>query len=224
MNNPTPPSHVPAEEERARRNVVRVTRECRWRPCASVDWLIHHRAVGLYPLLACIVCYAAAASVQGPHTPYVVATRIFTEFVVWWVGLGVLSSIGLGTGMHSGLLFLFPHILKVCRSAEACGATGFDTKGNMWFAMGADELFSCEGASKSASWLNVWLAVLPAAVLWGGGTAAGEIPPYWISFMAAKVREAGQLGIGGDTAVLCVFVCAVHARIGRMKRETPQSQ
>jgi vacuole membrane protein 1 len=33
--------------------------------------------------------------------------------VVWWVGLGVLSSIGLGTGMHSGLLFLFPHMLKV---------------------------------------------------------------------------------------------------------------
>ena len=35
-------------------------------------------------------------------------------YVVWWVGLGILSSIGLGTGMHSGLLFLFPHMLKVC--------------------------------------------------------------------------------------------------------------
>lgn len=37
----------------------------------------------------------------------------WVKYVVWWVGLGVLSSIGLGTGMHSGLLFLFPHILKV---------------------------------------------------------------------------------------------------------------
>jgi hypothetical protein len=37
----------------------------------------------------------------------------WTLYVVWWVGLGVLSSIGLGTGMHSGLLFLFPHMLKV---------------------------------------------------------------------------------------------------------------
>ena len=36
-----------------------------------------------------------------------------TSYVIWWVGLGVLSSIGLGTGMHSGLLFLFPHMLKV---------------------------------------------------------------------------------------------------------------
>lgn len=34
-------------------------------------------------------------------------------YAVWWVGLGILSSIGLGTGMHSGLLFLFPHMLKV---------------------------------------------------------------------------------------------------------------
>jgi hypothetical protein len=34
-------------------------------------------------------------------------------YVTWWLGLGVLSSIGLGTGMHSGLLFLFPHMLKV---------------------------------------------------------------------------------------------------------------
>jgi hypothetical protein len=36
-------------------------------------------------------------------------------YTTWWISLGVLSSIGLGTGMHSGLLFLFPHMLKVCR-------------------------------------------------------------------------------------------------------------
>lgn len=34
------------------------------------------------------------------------------KYVVWWVGLGILSSIGLGTGMQSGVLFLFPHMLK----------------------------------------------------------------------------------------------------------------
>ena len=36
------------------------------------------------------------------------------EYIVWWVGLGVLSSIGMGTGLQSGVLFLFPHIVKVC--------------------------------------------------------------------------------------------------------------
>ena len=87
-----------------------------------VDWLVHHRRTGLYPLITLIAAYAIAAAVPGAHTPYLDEIRVDAEFVVWWVGLGVLSSIGLGTGMHSGLLFLFPHILKVCRSAEACGA------------------------------------------------------------------------------------------------------
>ena len=160
-----------------------------------VDWLVHHRRTGLYPLITLIAAYAIAAAVPGAHTPYLDEIRVDAEFVVWWVGLGVLSSIGLGTGMHSGLLFLFPHILKVCRSAEACGAVGFDTRANMWFAMGGDDLFACESSSDvsaPATWLNVWLACLPAAVLWGGGTAAGEIPPYYISLLAARAGKENE--------------------------------
>ncbi len=34
-------------------------------------------------------------------------------FVIWWVGLGVASSIGFGTGLHTFLLYLGPHIAKV---------------------------------------------------------------------------------------------------------------
>jgi hypothetical protein len=45
-------------------------------------------------------------------------------YVTWWLGLGVLSSIGLGTGMHSGLLFLFPHMLKVRAVGGAAAAVG----------------------------------------------------------------------------------------------------
>ena len=41
------------------------------------------------------------------------------QYLVWWLGLGVLSSVGLGTGMHSGLLFLFPYMLKVCLALQA---------------------------------------------------------------------------------------------------------
>lgn len=33
--------------------------------------------------------------------------------VAWWILLGVLSSVGFGTGLHSGIMFLFPHIMKV---------------------------------------------------------------------------------------------------------------
>jgi hypothetical protein len=31
------------------------------------------------------------------------------------------------------------------------------------------------------------LQLLPAGILWGAGTAAGEIPPYFVSFSAAKL-------------------------------------
>jgi vacuole membrane protein 1 len=54
---------------------------------------------------------AAGAFCRGPNR--VLDLQAWVKYVVWWVGLGVLSSIGLGTGMHSGLLFLFPHMLKV---------------------------------------------------------------------------------------------------------------
>ena len=40
---------------------------------------------------------------------------------LWWVGLGVLSSVGLGTGLHTFLLYLGPHIAAVTMAAYECG-------------------------------------------------------------------------------------------------------
>ena len=45
--------------------------------------------------------------------------ELWLQYLVWWVGLGVLSSIGLGSGVHSGLLFLFPHMLKARPAASS---------------------------------------------------------------------------------------------------------
>ena len=42
-----------------------------------------------------------------------------------WVGLGVLSSVGLGTGLHTFLLYLGPHIAAVTLAAYECGSTDF---------------------------------------------------------------------------------------------------
>ena len=51
--------------------------------------------------------------VEGPYTHAINEVEKVIMFIVWWVGLGILSSIGLGSGMHTGVLFLFPHIMKV---------------------------------------------------------------------------------------------------------------
>lgn len=68
----------------------------------------------------CLPCCLAFYSHDGPlpsccpPSPFTFhPLQLYAEYGLWWVGLGVLSSIGLGTGMHSGLLFLFPHMLKV---------------------------------------------------------------------------------------------------------------
>ena len=158
----------------------------------ALRWLHRHRFLALYPLLLLVVLVSLAASITGPHTPFITDARITTEFVVWWLGLGVLSSIGLGTGMHSGLLFLFPHILKVCRSAEACDGVGFDTRNNMWFTMGGEDLFECDNVSKDDTWMNVGLAVLPAAVTWGAGTAIGVILPYSLNYLTATAGKENE--------------------------------
>lgn len=74
-------------------------------------------------------------------------------FSLYWLGLGVVSSIGLGTGLHTGLLYLFPHVIKIAREN------------------GSDQI-----------WLSISQLYYPT-VLWGIGTALGEIPPYYMARM-----------------------------------------
>ncbi len=138
----------------------------------------------------------------------------YAAFAVWWVGLGVLSSIGLGTGMHTGMLFLFPHILQVCLAGSACNHLQFSTTTDVWFRVGA-ECFHCLApvtpGPPAVTFTQLWLAALPAAFLWGLGTAAvcfcsfvrrvvtcegggrqGEVPPYWVSRAAARAGQVDE--------------------------------
>jgi membrane protein YqaA with SNARE-associated domain len=107
---------------------------------------------------------------------------------VWWMTLGVLSSVGLGTGMHSGLLFLFPHIFLTCAAANLCGHTNFWTYPVNIIYGPRNRTFQCISAVAAAD-VSLWarvLKVVPWCVIWGAGTAIGEIPPYALSYAAAK--------------------------------------
>jgi len=108
--------------------------------------------------------------------------------VLWWFGLGVLSSVGLGTGMHSGLLFLFPHIFLSCRAADACGNSNFWTYPTNIFYGPRDRVFTCIGDAEPEP-VSLWirfLKIMPWCIIWGGGTALGEVPPYLLAYAAAK--------------------------------------
>ncbi|KAK7201002.1 SNARE associated Golgi protein [Novymonas esmeraldas] len=111
---------------------------------------------------------------------------------LYWIVLGVLSSIGLGTGMHSGLLFLFPHIYRTCAAVQSCGNANFWTYPTNFFYGPQERTFVClapesepELTASRMSLLQYLVKVVPACMLWGTGTALGEVPPYALSYAAA---------------------------------------
>jgi len=112
-------------------------------------------------------------------------------YTAWWFTLGVSSSIGLGTGAHTGTLFLFPHICAVVRTAEKRGALDFDHSTDMWslpYPQLAKSFVipSTPGKPANMAYWDLYWAVLYPVIVWGVGTALGELPPYLVSYSAAK--------------------------------------
>jgi membrane protein YqaA with SNARE-associated domain len=142
-----------------------------------------------FVLLPLALAWVAATLVEGEHHALLLDEFNATvQFVVWWVGLGVLSSVGLGTGMHSGILFLFPHIFLVVQGAQECKSLAFDSRSHMWFRSFEANCHDIPEVSTVTIWAILCKVFWPC-MLWGTGTAAGEIPPYALSRAA---RLAGQ--------------------------------
>ena len=94
--------------------------------------------------------------------------------ITYWFSLGVMSSIGLGFGVHTGFLILFPLISKVAIFANHCGNTNFTLYG--------EDSFNCiPNEENSASTFRIYSKIFIPSFVWAIGTACGEIPPYWIS-------------------------------------------
>lgn len=99
---------------------------------------------------------------------------------LYWIGLGILSSIGIGFGIHTGLLFLFPLIINTSLSALKCGNTDFYLYGNTSMICQTNLPISNDTTANYIT-LSVFIKLLHPIIFWGIGTAIGEIPPYWIS-------------------------------------------
>lgn len=76
-------------------------------------------------LVGLIAVLSTLYHVPGNHQIIVTAIRENLWFVTYWVGLGVLSSVGLGTGLHTFLLYLGPHIASVTLAAYECNSLDF---------------------------------------------------------------------------------------------------
>ncbi|XP_029036899.1 vacuole membrane protein 1-like isoform X1 [Osmia bicornis bicornis] len=143
---------------------------------------LHHRRI-VWSIISITVLILILNRISGPHQQVLRAWETKIIWWLYWIGLGVLSSVGLGTGLHTFVLYLGPHIAAVTMAAYECGALNFPeppypdqiicptTIDPMW----------------TAGILNIMRKVRIEAMLWGAGTALGELPPY---FMARAARTS----------------------------------
>lgn len=149
-------------------------------------YLWRHKARILYMLLLC----AAATYIfhaPGAHQKYVQSVKMKSLRCFYWIGLGILSSVGLGTGLHTFILYLGPHIASVTMAAYECNSLDFPEPPY-------PERIICphmEGIVETAvvTMWSIMSKVRVEALMWGAGTALGELPPY---FMAKAARISGE--------------------------------
>lgn len=74
--------------------------------------LAYRKLVVLSLILAGLI--VVGFNTDGSHLATLLYIRKKFFWYAYWVGLGVASSIGLGTGLHTFLLYLGPFIAEVC--------------------------------------------------------------------------------------------------------------
>ncbi|GAV88216.1 SNARE_assoc domain-containing protein [Cephalotus follicularis] len=137
-------------------------------------------------------------TIDGPFEKPVEELSHYLRYGLWWIALGVASSIGLGSGLHTFVLYLGPHIALFTLKAMQCGrvdlkSAPYDTiqlkRSPSWLdkdcdAFGPPLFTSLHGILVPLS--SILPQVQVEAILWGVGTALGELPPYFIS-RAARI-------------------------------------
>eukprot|EP00268_Persea_americana_P054906 TRINITY_DN633_c1_g1_i6.p1 TRINITY_DN633_c1_g1~~TRINITY_DN633_c1_g1_i6.p1 ORF type:complete len:444 (-),score=54.58 TRINITY_DN633_c1_g1_i6:511-1842(-) len=183
------------------KNFILATAQCLKRPIVYVL-----RTGGLFMLLSTIALAFGILLmiVDGPYQKHMQEFLSYSKYVLWWVGLGVASSIGLGSGLHTFVLYLGPHIALFTIKCVQCGrvdlkTSPYDTiqlkRGPSWLEKDCSEFGPPLFSTTPDSLVRVTLSsILPQvqleAILWGLGTALGELPPYFIS--RAEARMSGS--------------------------------
>ncbi|NWI77715.1 VMP1 protein, partial [Dryoscopus gambensis] len=150
------------------------------------EWTIklwRRRGVLVCVLLALAVL-TATYYIEGAHQQYVRYMEKKFFWCAYWVGLGILSSVGLGTGLHTFLLYLGPHIASVTLAAYECNSVNFPEPPY------PDQII-CPDEETTEGSISLWAIISKVrleACMWGAGTAIGELPPY---FMARAARLSG---------------------------------
>lgn len=118
------------------------------------------------------------------HSPY---PHQNGSFMLYWLVLGILSSVGLGAGLHTFVLYLGPHIIRVTSTAATCGSANFSAQIEQylsWIPEYTADAFTCPpdaDPDSDVAIMDIVAKVAPACFFWGLGTAIGELPPYFVA-------------------------------------------
>ncbi|CAF0734614.1 unnamed protein product [Rotaria sp. Silwood1] len=137
---------------------------------------------------------------EGAHQSSIERIESLFLWSLYWFGLGIASSVGLGTGLHTFLLYLGPFIAQVTLAAYECGSIKFPrppypneivcpqttstTTARILTNDTETILNDLLETGPISFWKILWKVKLEA-FFWGLGTAFGELPPY---FMARAAR------------------------------------
>ncbi|VDK53149.1 unnamed protein product [Anisakis simplex] len=150
-------------------------------------YLWQHKVHVLMTLLSC------AALIYGYYMPGIhqIYLRRFEKRIIlclYWLGLGVLSSVGLGTGLHTFILYLGPHIASVTLAAYECNSLDFPEPPYPDKIICPHDDHDIVSKAVITLWA-IMSKVRIESLMWGAGTALGELPPY---FMAKAARISGE--------------------------------
>lgn len=142
---------------------------------------------------------------------FVLAFIIVGKWYFQWIGLGILSSIGLGFGMHTFVLFLAPHIASVTLAAQSCKSLDFPSPPY-------PDRIICPTPDSSTTTrtttseidnideIGAFIILQKVAVecfMWGLGTAIGELPPYFAAkFQAQTAASSSDVSLKGWQKVI----------------------
>ncbi|KAI9598301.1 hypothetical protein BDF19DRAFT_229207 [Syncephalis fuscata] len=133
-----------------------------------------------------LILYGLVYSIPNPLQSLAILIKSEVTWAGYWVLLGIASSVGLGTGLHTFVLFLGPHIAEVTLAAFECGHVDFAVRG--------PNSFICGQLIPAAS-LSLWAIIRKIywqSFCWGAGTAIGELPPYFVARAAALAGQSNE--------------------------------
>jgi len=156
------------------------------RTCSSVLKKGYRLKIAM-PLVA--VTWVLLLFTDGLHEKHLQELLWYVRFGLWWIILGVASSIGLGSGLHTFIMYLGPHVALFTIKAVQCGrvdlkSAPYDTillkRSPSWLEKDCLQ-FGPPIYHETIPFSKILQEVCLEAVLWGIGTALGELPPYFLS-------------------------------------------